>query len=139
MNTDALSKKISELEKRIKALESFIKTSIPMGSSPQQTTKQMSAKEFLLSKNLSSSIDKTLALAYYLEKVEQMSSFNINDIMGTFQAAREKLPANLHDMINKNIAKGYLMKVQELKDSKKAWVLTVTGEKFVEGNFSNKK
>lgn len=137
MNTDTLSKKVSELEKRIEVLEASMSMPAFGTSSVQQKVKRMSAKEFLLSKNLSTVIEKTLALAYYLERIEQMSSFNINDLADVFQSAREKSPANLNDMINKNIAKGYLMPVQEQKDAKRAWVLTVTGEKFIENNLNN--
>lgn len=132
MSTDALSKKISELEKRIEVLE---KSLIVAGSSnhpKQRPIKKVSAKEFLLSKNLSSAVKKTLALAYYLENIEQINPFNINDLADVFQVAKEKAPTNLHDMINKNIAKGYLMSVKELKNTKKAWTLTGTGERFIE-------
>lgn len=137
MTTDELTKKVSELEKRIEVLESSIHTSVLSGSPRQQTVKQMSAKEFLLSKKLSSAVEKTLALAYYLERVEQVNSFNINDIANAFQAAREKSPANLNDMINKNIVKGYLMEARERKDAKKAWILTATGERFIENDLNN--
>ena len=82
-------------------------------------------------------MDKTIALAYYLEHIEQANSFNANDVANTFQAARENAPANLNDMINKNIGKGYLMESREQKDGKKAWVLTATGEKFVENDLNN--
>lgn len=132
MNMETLSEKILDLEKRVAVLEASKGTSALGDLSHQKTTKKMSAKEFLLSKNLKSTVDKTLVLAYYLEKNEQMDLFNINDIASVFQAAREKAPANLNDMINKNIAKGYLMEAREQKDSKKAWVLTSTGEKFIE-------
>lgn len=139
MDIKTLSKKVSELEKRVEALEGSSRPTLPDGSLLPRTSKQMSAKEFLLSKNLSSSVKKTLALAYYLEFIRQISSFNIKDIADAFQVAKEKAPANLNDMINKNITKGYLMEAEEQKDSKKAWVLTVTGEKFVENNFKNKE
>lgn len=135
MNIEELSSKFSELEKRIKAIELRINSTKAGELSAQNDIKKVSAKEFLLSKNLSSAVEKTLALAYYLEKFEQMKSFNINDISNIFQMAKEKLPINLNDVINKNIKKGHLMEVQEKKDSKKAWVLTSTGERFIEDNF----
>lgn len=137
MNNDAnqtIEDRLTSLEKRMSTLEVTIKAD-PAVTLGRSQSKQMSAKEFLLSKNLSSTVEKTLALAYYLEHVEGVVSFNIEDIIRTFQSAREKSPANPNDMINKNIAKAFLMEVREPKDSKKAWVLTTTGEKFVENDF----
>lgn len=132
-NVQTVEERLADLEKRLGTIEASIRTSAPSDSSlQQQKVKRMSAKEFLLSKKPSSAVDKTLALAYYLERIEQLNSFNINDIEDVFQAAREKSPANLNDMINKNIMKGYIMEAREQKDAKKAWVLTSTGERFVE-------
>ncbi len=136
-NTQIVEKRISSIEERLEALESFILIPTSTSSFPPQRLKQMSAKEFLLSKKISSIVEITLALAYYLERVGQLNSFNIKDIAGVFQAAKEKSPANLNDMINKNIKKGYMMEARELKDNKKAWVLTSTGEKFVESELNN--
>jgi len=137
MNTDALSKKISGLEKRIEILEKSLIVTRSNNGSKQRPIKKVSAKEFLLSKNLSNAVEKTLALAYYLESIEQVEPFNINDLADVFQTAKEKAPTNLHDMINKNIAKGYLMPVKELKNTKKAWTLTGTGERFIEDESNN--
>ncbi|MCR4314275.1 MAG: hypothetical protein NUV84_03450, partial [Candidatus Uhrbacteria bacterium] len=77
-------------------------------------------------------LQKTLVLAYYLEHIENMSSFNTNDLAGAFQAAKEKRPQNLSDTIGKNVARGMLMEAAEKKDGKKAWTLTATGEKHIE-------
>lgn len=139
MDIDALSKKITDLEKRVEALEAPTRASEneePLAS-VQPVVKQMSAKEFLLSKKISSALERTLALAYYLEHIGGMSAFNVNDIENVFQSAREKPPVNPNDMINKNIAKGYLMESREQKDGKKSWILTATGEKVVENELSN--
>lgn len=137
MTNDELSKKISEIEKRIETLEKLLITAESDNRSKQRSVKKVSAKEFLLSKNLSSAVEKTLALTYYLENIEQVNPFNINDLADIFQAAKEKSPANLNDMINKNIIKGYLMETKERKDTKKAWTLTATGERFVENELND--
>ena len=137
MNTDTLSKKVSELEERIEALEKSLIISGSNSRSKQRPVKKVSAKEFLLSKDLSSAVEKTLALSYYLESIERVTPFNINDLAGIFQSAKEKAPANLNDMINKNIVKGYLMETKERKDTKKAWILTATGERFVENELNS--
>jgi hypothetical protein len=88
----------------------------------------------LLTKRIKAETQKVLALAYFLEREEGLASFNVPDLETAFRAAREKLPANMNDAVNKNIARGFLMEAKEKKDSKKAWHLTSTGERFVENN-----
>lgn len=135
MDTNNLYKKISDLEKRVEALEAIRYTPDQKDRLEKHTTKQVSAKEFLLSKEVSSVVEKTLTLGYYLEHFAKTSPFNISDMTNAFQMAREKLPANLSDMINKNVVKGHFMEVGERKDTRKTWILTATGERFVENNF----
>jgi len=38
----------------------------------------------------------------------------------------------MNDVVNKNVARGFIMEAAEKKDSKKAWQLTATGERFIE-------
>jgi hypothetical protein len=94
--------------------------------------KKLSAKEFLLGKTIRSETQKVLALAFFLERMEGVASFNVSDLEAAFRSAREKLPKNMNDAVNKNIARGFLMEAKEKKDSKKAWHLTATGEQHVE-------
>ena len=99
-------------------------------------TKKSSAKEFLLTKNPKTDTQRLLALGYFLEYMSGMDSFNINDLESAFRAAKEKPPGNINDVVNKNIARGFLMDVAIRKDSKKAWCLTSTGEQYLLSNFS---
>ena len=73
-----------------------------------------------------------MALAYFLERQDGLTSFNVPDLETVFRAARERLPKNMNDAVNKNVARGFLMETKEKKDSKKTWQLTATGERFVE-------
>ena len=116
-------------EARISALEKKFE---PGGPAPLQAVKKQSAKEFLISKSVSVETQKVLALAYFLERAEGLSSFNVPDLEAVFRNAREKLPKNMNDAVNKNVARGFLMEAAEKKDAKKAWQLTSTGERFVE-------
>lgn len=125
MINKTIEERLSELEQRVNKLEGA-----PILTSDKQ--KKISAREFLIEKDLESEPQKTLALGYYLERVEEMSSFNVNDLMQIFNSAKEKRPKNINDAVNKNIAKGLIMEAMEKKDSKKAWVLTSTGEKHIE-------
>jgi hypothetical protein len=123
-----LSQILHDHEARISALEKRLE-----GASAQFVAqKKQSAREFLLSKTVSADTQKVVALAYFLEKHEGLGSFNVPDLETAFRAAREKLPTNMNDAVNKNVARGFLMEATEKKNSKKAWVLTATGERFVE-------
>jgi len=128
---DELHQRLRELETRVMALEKRFDDGVAVGSA---RGKRQSAKEFLLGKSIKSETQKVLALGYFLEREESLTSFNVPDLERVFRAAREKLPANMNDIVNKNIARGFMMQAEEKKDSKKAWYLTSTGEKFVENN-----
>jgi len=85
-----------------------------------------------MTKELNKETQKTLVLGYYLEHSEGMESFNATDLETMFRSAKEKLPKNINDTVNKNIVRGLIMEAREKKEGKKAWILTSTGEKYVE-------
>lgn len=128
-----INKKLEEHEERISKLESLFQTK------PEVVKKEVSIKEFILSKKPKSDIQKTLAIGYYLEKYEDSSSFNIRDLEKSFRAAKEKVPKNVGDKPQKNIKKGHMMEDGEKKDNLKAWSLTNSGEKYVENGFKKEK
>jgi len=132
-NIGILKEKIIKLEERILKLESLI-LQPAFSINDINGLKKISTKEFLLSKKCNTATDKVLALGYFLEIVGNMVSFNVVDLEDAFRSAREKVPGNINDLINKNIDRGGLLdEAKEKKDGKKAWYLTSTGEKFVEG------
>lgn len=100
--------------------------------------KPPSIREFLNTKKPSDDVQKTLAMAYFLEKSRGLTSINVDDISDAFRSAKEPLPGNLNDKVYKAIKRGLLMEAKEKKNSMKAWVLTATGETFVEANFISK-
>jgi hypothetical protein len=129
MNAASPDTRLTELEKRVEKLERLLSS----GNAPHvQKVKKLSAKEFLLGKTIKSESQKALALAFFLERMEGLESFNVSDLEAAFRSAREKLPKNMNDAVNKNIARGFLMEAKEKKSSKKAWHLTATGEQHVE-------
>jgi hypothetical protein len=128
---DEMDQRLRDLETRVKALEKRFEHN---GTDSPVRGKKQSAKEFLLTKKITAETQKALALTYYLEHVEGLESFNVPDLERAFRAAREKLPANMNDVVNKNIGRGFLMEAREKKDSKKAWYLTSSGERFVEND-----
>jgi len=131
--TDVLNR-IANLEKRMSLLENTAKRGTDLGVNG----KKESIKEFIISKKPSNDVQKTLAIAFYVEQYEGLQSFNVDDLGNGFRLAKEPVPQNLNDKVNMNIRKGHLMESKEKKDNKKAFTLTNSGEKYVENNFSEK-
>jgi len=128
----SIRNRLDELEKRIAKIEGLLP------SKPKSLEKKISMKEFILQKHPGNDVEKTLAIAYYLENYEGFSSFNAMDIEDGFRDVRERVPTNVADKIQKNIAKGHMMEAKEEKNGHKAYVLTSSGERFVEDNFGEK-
>ena len=76
--------------------------------------------------------DIIAAFAYWLFKIENMHSFNARDIEDCYDQTRKSKPRNVNDVINRNIRKNIFAEAREEKDGHKAWVITDTGEKYVE-------
>jgi hypothetical protein len=125
---------LKEHEKRIGILEGCV-SSKPLEENESSQQKSLSVKEFLRSKKPNSNVQKTITIGYYLEKFENMSAFNASDIRNGFKAAREPEPSNIQAFINQNISNGHIMDFKEKKNKKKAYVLTNSGEEYVEKGF----
>ena len=128
-----VKKVLEEHEKRISQLEGLSKTK------PETVTTKPSIKDFIRSKKPEDDLQKTLAIGYYLEKFERFSSFNVKDLDKGFRDAKQPVPQNINDKVNKNVEKDYIMEAEEKKDGKLAWVLTAEGEEYVESGFQEKK
>jgi hypothetical protein len=127
-----LADRVLALEKRVDALE---RQPVVLPATAAPIAKNTSIKEFILSKRPSNDVERTLAIAYFLEKSAGLHSFNIDDLAKHFQLAKEALPKNINDKVNMNIKKGHLAEAREKKDNKKAWIVTNSGERVVEGGF----
>lgn len=136
-NVQTVEESLVDLEKRVLALEKNAATKD--NSQQAKSVKSKSAKEFLLEKNPKDDIQRTLYLGYWLEKVQGIETFNVNDLREAFRSARVPVPKNLNDKVNKNISKGYLMDVESDKNGKKTWVLTATGESYIETSTNDQK
>ena len=122
-----MTKEIVELKKRVDRLESMLQI-----NPPEILGKKMSAREFLLTTKVEDSVQKTLALAYFLEKFEGLRSYSVKELERSFMIAKERVPTNTNDMINKNISKGLMMETEDKRDKKKTWCLTNAGERYIE-------
>lgn len=125
MDINDLVTRIEKLEKRMDALDD-----VPRIEKGER--KELSIKEFLIDKKPSGDVQKTLVIGYYLEHHRKEDCFNVKDLTDGFRNAKEPLPTNMNDKVNLNISKGHMMAAREEKDNYKAWILTNTGERFVE-------
>lgn len=123
-NTDVESR-VSELERRLTEVERILGEEAHPAN---QQSKRLSIREFLISKGPKTDLDRALLIGYYLENFGNKAPFNLNDLREAFAGAKEPLPSNLSDTVNKNIQKGLVMEVPGRKDGFKSWVLTNSGE-----------
>jgi hypothetical protein len=117
-------------EKRISKLET-------KPDEKSEVSKKLSIREFFISKKPKTVVDKALLVGYYFENYQGFSSFNVGDVENGFRAAKEPVPSNINDMMNKNIHKGFIMDAAEKKESKQAWVLTGRGLDYVGNDLKN--
>ncbi len=134
-----IQKQLENLEKRVSTLEKAMgdPATKVLGSQPQG--KKLSIREFLISKRPTDDVQKTLAIGYYFEKHDSLTSYNAADLQAGYESAKEKRPLNINDKVNLNIKKGHMAEASAKKDDKKAWYVTNSGEQFVENNFNNEK
>ncbi len=129
-----INDKIQGVEERVEKIERLIQGNTNISS---VVKKKISAKEFLLAKAPKSVTETSFYLGYFLEKIELMDSFTVEDLKNVFRLARTPLPKNINDLINKNIVKRYFMEAQLKGKGQKKWMLTALGEKHAEGERSN--
>jgi len=130
-----IKKRLNEHEERLAKLEGSYETE------PKVLRKSVSINEFMRSQKPNDDVQKTLAVGYYLEKYEGLTSFNAKDLENAFQ--RLKVPKsqtiNFNYKAIRNIQQGYMNETKEKKDKQKAWVLTKLGEEYVERGFQKEK
>jgi len=131
LDTNVIMNKLEEIESRLAALEGLPRK-------VDNKEKEISLKEFILTKKPEDDVQKTLVIGYYLEHFSGEESFNVKDLSEGFRSAREPVPSNINDKVNLNIAKGHIMDAREKKDNRKAWVLTNTGDNFVKDGLKPK-
>ena len=80
--------------------------------------------------------------AYYLLHTGQAEQFTQADILATYGKLRVKKPQNPADVLNQCIKKVYIIDATPI-NAQRSWVVTPTGEKYVEellsGSTDNKK
>lgn len=136
-----LEPRLSDLERRVTALEAA--RSVPVVSAPSPTQQTPSPREFLLSKTGAFSLDdKTVVAAYYIERFEGKDSFGHDDLARIFLAAKERPPRNRRDVVFQNVRRGAFREVGQRakgRAPRNTWCLTNTGIHLVESNFEPTK
>ena len=95
--------------------------------------KAMSVREFILQLESRKHTDLVLAFGYYLEKHSNQSAFAPADINNLYYEAKLDT-SNTSQMIIQNIKRGHMMEAKKTEDGgKKQYVLTNSGEKYIEG------
>jgi hypothetical protein len=130
---EKIMKALEDHEKRLSKLEQVFQTKAEV------VTSKPTIKDFIRTMNPKDDLQKTLAIGRYLEEYEGLSSFNVKDLEDGYRRAKQPLPTNTNDTVNKNMDKGYIMKAKEKKDGILAWYLTAEGEEYVESGFKEKK
>ena len=128
--------RLDAIEVRVKRIES---AHLAEGSRTSISQKPLSLSEFLRTKSATDDVKKTLAIGYFLEKYENLSSFTASDLINAFERAKERKPVNINDKVNMNIRNGHLEEASKKKDNHKAWYTTNSGAHVVENNFRKVK
>jgi hypothetical protein len=101
-------------------------------------SKSVSIGELFVQKKPRSEPEKGLICAFYLEEVRGVSPFGVDDLQRVFVSAKEKIPGNLNDVMNKGNKKGWIMEHPERKAGRIAWCVTRTGLDTARAGFSRK-
>jgi hypothetical protein len=128
---ETIKEQIRDLDERLRKIEDL--TNQP--SLPKNFEKQMSLREFVLSKKPSGNPQIGLCVLYYLEYYENKESFNVADLEAGFRRAKEKVPSNVSDVLQKIAKKGFIDQTKSSAKGKNEWTLTNSGVKEVEDGF----
>jgi hypothetical protein len=98
----------------------------------KETVSRKSIREFFNEVNPPRNIDRIAAIGRYLQKYHGQTSFTYDDLIGWFEAAREKVPANLPRDIAWAIRAGWIAESHSEEDT---YYLTGSGESVVDDHF----
>jgi hypothetical protein len=94
---------------------------------------EMDLTEFLAAKKATTHPDRVVAIAYYVYRTQNGAGVTTQDLTDAYSRARVKKPQNFPDVIAACVRRGRLVE-GERKDGMKSWVITRTGEAYVEQN-----
>ncbi|MGH2602601.1 MAG: hypothetical protein ACRDJ9_24855 [Dehalococcoidia bacterium] len=100
---------------------------------PSPPPTDMDLTEFLAAKKVTTHPDRVIAIAYYTYHTQNGTGVTTQDLTDAYGRARVKRPQNFPDVIAACVRRGRLVE-GERKDAMKSWVITRTGEAYVEQN-----
>jgi hypothetical protein len=100
-------------------------------SAPAAPPPDMDLTEFLAAKKAATHPDRVVAIAYFTYHTQAGAGVTTQDLTDAYSRARVKKPQNFPDVIAACVRRGRLVE-GERKDGMKAWVITRTGESYVE-------
>ncbi len=100
--------------------------------------KPLSPSEFIKKVSPKNQSERALVLAHYLEKVKNMESFDTTDLTKIGREAKQPKFANISATVAGLVQQGRLMGAGE-KESKRVFVLTTTGEEYVDNLLKSKQ
>ena len=105
-----------------------------MLASAKISGKTTSVREFMHQMESRKHTDLVLAFGYFLEKFSGQPAFTPADLNNLYYEAKLET-SNTSQMIIQNIKRGYLMEAKKTEDGggKKKYVVTNSGEKYIEG------
>ena|SRR3972149_559396 len=101
-----------------------------------QPGKELAPSEFLRKIPHKNQPDRALALAYYLERVRNVSSFTTTELGETGREVKHPF-GNVSDVVSKLVSRGLMMSAGE-KEDQRAYALTASGEEYVESMLESK-
>jgi len=125
MDNKEIIDRLELIEKRLDVLENN-KQAVTSNS----FEKKVSIKEFIIKKNPRNDVQKTLCIAFYLEKYENRERFTSKEVADFFKKSKLSPPENVPDKVQKAIGHGWLT-----QDKLGEFYVTLTGEKIVEEGF----
>lgn len=93
--------------------------------------KSMSIREFIRAYDVKKHTDLVVAFGYFIEKHMGQDSFTPADINGLYYEAKLE-NSNTSHMLIQNIKRGYVMEAKNFEGNRKRFVLTTSGEQFIE-------
>jgi hypothetical protein len=87
--------------------------------------------ELLVRMKAQSHFDYVAGIAYHQFGSAGDDSVTVADIQNGYARARVRKPKNVYDVIRKSVQKGLLIESPPRQNGEKAWVITPTGEAYV--------
>jgi hypothetical protein len=94
------------------------------------TGKKLAPAEFLRKLSHTNQLDRALALGYYLEKMQNVSSFTTKELLELSKQVKYPF-ANISESVSRLVGRGLMMSAGD-KEGVRAYSITATGEQMID-------